>query len=110
MIDFPVRNIRRDFVSNIWILRCHVKLSASSFTLLFKYLAIESGGYLSMNGVLRINFSMAEYFTEKSRWCLIEQVCLGVKWKAFWWVQSAGCHTMYIRILILYTVPWLNIV
>ena len=41
------------------------------------YLAIDSGGYLCAN-----NCSVAECFSEKSGWCLIEQVHQSVKCKA----------------------------
>ena len=53
---------------------------SSSLSCMNEYLAIDSGGYLCSNALITC---MARCFPEKPRWYSIEQVCQGVKRKAF---------------------------
>ena len=61
----------------------HTLHSFSSLNSINNYLAINNSGNVCTNS-LYINCSMAGYFPEKSKLCLIEQVCQRVKYKVLW--------------------------
>ena len=79
-----LRTLNHEYPGSNTVLRCETLDTFSHSTLrqstqLYEYhLAIDSGGYLYKQHS-RTNCSMAGCFTEKLRWCLIEQVCQGSK-------------------------------
>ena len=100
--------------TQVWIL-CPCETLGKFFTLycssslswIEELLAIDIGGYLYKQP-LCINCSVAGCFSEKLRWCLIEQVCQGVKCKALWTVRGMDT-AMYKNLpLPLHRIGWGN--
>ena len=46
-------------------------------------------GGTGLSGSKVVKCRVAEYFPEKLRWCLIEQVCQGVKWLNVGWLNTS---------------------